>query len=131
MYPLRYLTNHLAVLPASPPYQTQLHSNTQVLSVVAGEQKLGRITKDSMRGRIQEKMRHLRSKYREALKDDAMQQAFDTIWSDWNNEQAAMIYAGEVSALDLLNLTGVLSNRRDLENLRKRVETLENKRSPQ
>lgn len=98
---------------------------------MAEELKLGRITKDSMRGRIQEKMRHLRSKYREALKDDAMQEAFDTIWGDWNNEQAAMIYAGEVSALDLLNLTGVLSNRRDLENLRRRVETLENKRSPQ
>ena len=80
-----------------------------------------------MRERLQSKMRHLRSQYREALKDDAMQQAFDTVWGDWNNEQAAMIYAGEVSALDLLNLTGVLSNRRDLDKLRKRVEELEKK----
>ena len=56
-----------------------------------------------MRGRLQAQMTHLRSKYREALKDDDMQEAFDIVWGDWNNEQAAMIYADEISALDLLN----------------------------
>ena len=89
---------------------------------------LGRITKDSMRGRLQANMIRLRTKYREALKDDDMQEAFDIVWGDWNNEQAAMIYAGEISALDLLNLTGVLANRRDLQSLQRRVEDLEKTR---
>ena len=86
---------------------------------------LGRITKDSMRGRLQDQMRHLRSGYRDALKDNTMQTAFDEVWGDWNNEQGAMIYAQVVSALDLLNLTGVLANRREIEKLRGRLEALE------
>lgn len=89
------------------------------------EEVLGRITKDSMRGRIQEQMRHLRGGYRDALKNDAMQTAFDGVWEDWNLEQGAMIYAQVVSALDLLNLTGVLANRREINVLRSRVEALE------
>ncbi len=86
---------------------------------------LGRITKDSMRGRLQEEMRHLRRGYRDALKDNTMQTAFDEVWGDWNMEQGAMIYAQVVSALDLLNLTGVLANRREIEKLRARLEALE------
>jgi hypothetical protein len=86
---------------------------------------LGRITKDSMRGRLQQEMRHLKSGYRDALKDNDMQTAFDAVWGDWNNEQGAMIYAQVVSALDLLNLTGVLANRREITELRARLESLE------
>jgi hypothetical protein len=89
------------------------------------EQILGRLTKDSMRGRLQDSMKRLREGYREALKDDEMQEAFDRVWKDWNLEQGAMIYAQVVSALDLLNLTGVLANRREIEGLRSRVEALE------
>lgn len=88
---------------------------------------LGRITKDSMRGRLQENMTRLRKGYRAALKDDEMQEAFDKVWETWNHEQGAMIYAQVVSSLDLLNLTGVLSNRREILELRKRLEELERK----
>jgi hypothetical protein len=88
---------------------------------------LGRITKDSMRSRLQDSMRHLRGGYREALKDNSLQTAFDSVWEDWNHEQGAMIYAQVVSALDLLNLTGVLANRREITALRNRVEALENR----
>jgi hypothetical protein len=86
---------------------------------------LGRITKDSMRGRLQENMIHLKTGYREALKDDDMQEAFDKVWESWNHEQGAMIFAQVVSSLDLLNLTGVTSNRREIELLKKRLEELE------
>jgi Rad51 len=89
------------------------------------EEVLGRITKDSMRGRLQDSMTHLRGGYRDALKDDEMQSAFDAVWENWNHEQGAMIYAQVVSALDLLNLTGVVANRREIESLRRRVEALE------
>lgn len=89
------------------------------------DEVLGRITRDSMRGRIQESMKHLRGGYRDALKDDLLQTAFDGVWEDWNHEQGAMIYAQVVSALDLLNLTGVLANRREINFLRQRVEALE------
>lgn len=91
------------------------------------EEALGRITRDSMRGRIQDQMRHLRGGYREALKQDMMQTAFDSVWLDWNTEQGAMIYAQVVSALDLLNLTGVLANRREITALKQQVEALENR----
>jgi len=86
---------------------------------------LGRITKDSMRTRIQKTMNNLRSNYRQALKDDLLQEAFDKLWKTWDNEQGAMIYAQVVSTYDLLNLTSVLSNRRELELLKHRIEVLE------
>jgi len=70
-------------------------------------------------------MRHLKSNYYAALKDTQMQEAFEEVWKDWDNEQAAMIYAQVVSAHDLLNLTGVLSNRRKLLELRAKVDALE------
>jgi hypothetical protein len=89
------------------------------------EEILGRITKDSMRDRIQGSMSRLKGRYYEALKDDDMQRAFDSVWEDWNLEQGAMIYAQVVSALDLLNLTGVVSNRREIAVLKQRLEELE------
>ena len=86
---------------------------------------MGRITKDSMRTRIQKNMKHLKAYYRQALKDDHLQEAFDKTWKDWDNEQGAMIYAQVVSTYDLLNLTSVLSNRRELELLKQRIKALE------
>lgn len=62
-----------------------------------------------------------------ALKDNDLQDAFDEVWCDWNNEQAALVYAQVVSAYDLLNLTGVLANRRELTELKERIEALESK----
>jgi hypothetical protein len=90
-------------------------------------EELGRITRDSMRGRIQDTMKNLRGGYREALKEDLMQRVFDEVWEDWDNEQGAMIYSKVVSAMDLLNLTGVLANRREIMTLRSLVEALENR----
>ncbi len=48
---------------------------------------MGRVTRDSMRVRLQDAMENLRKKYREALKDEAMQGAFDELWSAWDGEQ--------------------------------------------
>jgi len=78
-----------------------------------------------MRTRIQGNMSHLRNCYRMALKDNDLQDAFDAVWRDWDSEQAAMVYAQVVSAYDLLNLTGVLANRREIIRLRDRIEALE------
>ena len=70
-------------------------------------------------------MRHLRAYYRQALKDDLLQEAFDKTWKTWDNETGAMTYARVVSTYDLLNLTSVLSNRRELDLLNHRIEALE------
>ncbi len=70
-------------------------------------------------------MSNLRDYYRMALKDNELQDAFDAVWRDWDNEQAAMVYAQVVSAYDLLNLTGVLGNRREITRLKERIEALE------
>lgn len=85
---------------------------------------MGRITRDSMRGRLQDAMVHLRKKYRAALKDDEMQRAFDELWPSWSSEQGAMIFAEVLSALDLLLLTAAVDNRREIEALRAELEGL-------
>ena len=79
---------------------------------------MGRVTKGSMRTRIQDNMMNLRKRYRAALKDDALQRAFDELWPTWANEQAAMIYAEVLSALDLLLLTAVTDNRKEIMKIR-------------
>ncbi len=85
---------------------------------------MGRIIRDSMRGRLQNAMVHLRKKYRAALKDDEMQRAFDELWPSWSSEQGAMIFAEVLSALDLLLLTAAVDNRREIEALRGELEGL-------
>lgn len=85
---------------------------------------MGRIIRDSMRGRLQDAMVHLRKKYRAALKDDEMQEAFDELWPSWSSEQGAMIFAEVLSALDLLLLTAAVDNRREIESLRGELEGL-------
>ena len=79
---------------------------------------MGRITRDSMRGRLNDTMAQLKRKYRAALKDDDLQTAFDELWPAWAGEQAAMIYSEVLSALDLLLLTAAVDNRRQIEELR-------------
>jgi hypothetical protein len=81
---------------------------------------MGRVTRDSMRVRLQEAMARLRKKYREALKDGEMQEAFDELWPAWAEEQGAMIYAEILSALDLLLLTATVDNRKEIEGIRKK-----------
>jgi len=95
------------------------------ISFHRGEGELGRIIGSSTRKRIQDTMRLLRSMYREALKDDEMQEAFDEVWQSWTTEEGAMIYSEVASALDLLNLTGVIANRREIRRLRARLKALE------
>lgn len=80
---------------------------------------LGRITKDSMRQRLQDLMVQLRGRYRAALKDDEMQRAFDGLWAAWSSEQGAMIHSEVLSAMDLLLLTSAVDNRREIEELRR------------
>jgi hypothetical protein len=78
--------------------------------------------RDSMRVRLQDSMAQLKARYRAALKDGAMQRAFDDLWPAWSGEQGAMIYAEVMSALDLLLLTAAVDNRREIEGLRREVE---------
>jgi len=53
---------------------------------------MGRVIQASPRVRIQDRMKLLRDRYRVALKDSAMQEAFDALWPTWSSEMAAMIY---------------------------------------
>ena len=65
-----------------------------------------------------DKMMMLRKTFREALKEDELQEAFDELWPTWANEQAAMIYTEVLSALDLLTLTASVDNRREIMKLK-------------
>lgn len=89
---------------------------------------MGRITDDSPRGRIHDTMRSLKSKYRMALKEEANKAAFDTIYAEWSNEDAAACYqwgdGGIYSAMDLLNLNSTILNRREIMKLRREYEEL-------
>jgi len=59
----------------------------------------------------------LRNTFRAALKENELQEAFDQFWPTWSTEMAAMIYAEVLSALDLLLLTSVIDNRREIMKL--------------
>ena len=76
----------------------------------------------SMRTRLQEAMAQLDGKYRAALKDSLMQDAFDELWPAWSVEMGAMINSEVLSSLDLLLLTAAVDNRRLLMELRARLE---------
>jgi len=77
--------------------------------------------KGSMRTRLQDTMAQLKAKYREALKDEDMQAAFDELWAVWSSEMGAMIYSEVLSTLDLLLLTAAADNRREIELIKRRL----------
>ena len=82
---------------------------------------MGRVQAHSMRTRIQNQMKHLKNRFRAALKDNELQEAFDDFWPAWSSEMAAMIFAEVLSALDLLLLTSVVDNRREIMKLKARI----------
>jgi len=75
-----------------------------------------------MRTRIQDYMIQLKKRYRAALKDNYLQDAFDELFPTWSSEMAAMIYAEVLSALDLILLTAAIDNRREIMKLREQIE---------
>ena len=68
-------------------------------------------------------MMMLRKTFREALKEDELQEAFDELWPTWASEQAAMIFTEVLSALDLLVLTATIDNRREIMKIKKGLDT--------
>lgn len=64
----------------------------------------------------------LQKTYRAALKEDELQEAFDELWPTWASEMAAMIFAEVFSALDLLLLTSVVDNRREIVKIQKMMK---------
>ena len=75
-----------------------------------------------MRTRLQDKMMMLRKTFREALKEDELQEAFDELWPTWANELAAMIFTEVLSSLDLLVLTATVDNRREIMKLKQTLD---------
>ena len=53
---------------------------------------MGRIQRGNMRTHLQDKMMMLRKTFREALKENELQDAIDELWPTWANETAAMIF---------------------------------------
>jgi hypothetical protein len=83
---------------------------------------MDRVQAQSMRTRIQDQMKHLKNRYRATLKENELQEVFDELWPTWSSEMAAMIYAETLSVLDLLLLTSVIDNRREIRKLREELE---------
>jgi hypothetical protein len=81
---------------------------------------MGRLTRGSKRTRIQDYMKKMRNQYRAALKDDTLQEAFDQLWPTWSSEMAAMIYADILQVMDLILLTSIVDNRREIEKLKRK-----------
>jgi len=69
-------------------------------------------------------MKHFKNRFRAALKDDELQEAFDDFLPTWSSEMAAMIYAEVLSVLDLILLTSVIEKRREIKKLKKEIEQL-------
>ena len=64
----------------------------------------------------------LRKTFREALKENELQDAFDELWPTWANEMAAMIFTEVLSALDLLLLTATVDNRREIMKIKQALD---------
>ena len=79
---------------------------------------MGRIISSSKRARIQDYMKKMRNQFRAALKDDDLQTAFDELWPTWSSEMAAMIHADILQVMDLILLTSIVDNRREIEKLK-------------
>ena len=75
---------------------------------------MGRLTSGSKRTRIQDYMKKMRDQFRATLKDDDLQEAFDELWPTWSSEMAAMIYADILQVMDLILLTSIVDNRREI-----------------
>jgi hypothetical protein len=81
--------------------------------------RLGRITSESMRTMLQDRMVDLRDKYRATLKDPARREAFDHFWGAWCSEQGAVINSDIASATDGLLLLAVTEVMREVEELKR------------
>ncbi len=82
---------------------------------------MGRLTKGSKRTRIQDYMKKMRNTFRAALKDDDLQEAFDELRPTWSSEMAAMIYADIIQVMDLILLTSIVDNRREIERIKQDI----------
>lgn len=60
----------------------------------------------------------MRDQFRATLRDDDLQEAFDELWPTWSSEMAAIIYADSLPVMDLILLTSVVDNRREIEKLK-------------
>jgi len=83
-----------------------------------GNHDMGRIIKGSKRTRIQDYMKKMRDTFRAALKDDDLKVAFDELWPTWSSEMATMIYADILQVMDLILLTSIVDNRREIERIK-------------
>ncbi len=63
-------------------------------------------------------MKKMRDTFRAALKNDDLQAAFDELWPTWSSEMAAMIYADIIQVMDLILLTSIVDNRREIERIK-------------
>ena len=53
--------------------------------------------------------------------DDALLEAFDQLWPTWSSEMAAMIYADIIQVMDLILLTSIVDNRREIERIKQDI----------
>jgi DNA repair protein RadA len=91
-----------------------------------GGEEMGRVTLP-FRMVMQEEMNTLKRTFREVLMDPSRRDAFDSLIKVWSNEQGAMSHARVPTALDIMLLTGVIDNRKLIEELSDRFEILESK----
>jgi len=91
-----------------------------------GGDGMGRVTKP-FRMIMEEELSCLKKTFREVLLDPARREAFDSLVRVWSSEQGAMSYARIPTVLDVMLLTGLVDNRRLIEELYDRFGTLESK----
>jgi DNA repair protein RadA len=104
-----FISAYLVKHPSRAPKKIDLESKT-------GGENLGRITQP-FRTMFQEEMNNLKRTYREALMDAGRRDAFDSLVKAWSSEQGAMSYARVPTALDIMLLTGVVDNRKLVEEI--------------
>jgi len=91
-----------------------------------GGDEMGRVTKP-FRMAMEEELSRLKRSFKEVLLEPGRREAFDSLVRVWSSEQGAMSYAKIPTVLDVMLLTGLVDNRRLIEELYDRFGILESK----
>jgi len=103
--------------PCSPPARIGFDFSD------GGGEGLGRITR-SFRRQFEEELRELESSYVRGLRDPGLQEAFDGLVEVWGSEQGAMSVSHVPTVLDLMQLTAILDNRREINELIEKLKEI-------
>ena len=110
-------------MKAPLPCLIRCESNIAECVLLNGGVELGRVT-ESFRIMFQEEVESLKKTYCQALMDSKHREAFDMLGKAWTQEVGAMSYSKVPTVLDIMLLTAIIDNRKNIGGLLEEVQGL-------